>query len=70
MNEYDEYGNPNIHSKHEERDGYTVKGELNNSTLDISFRQIPSLYPSLKICRARLNKVIYSRAPLNIPINA
>ncbi len=27
VNEYDEYGNPNIHSKHEERDGYTVKGE-------------------------------------------
>ena len=26
VNEYDEYGNPNIHSKHEERNGYEVKG--------------------------------------------
>ncbi|TRY78110.1 hypothetical protein TCAL_09472 [Tigriopus californicus] len=27
VKEYDEYGNPNVHSKHEERDGYQVKGQ-------------------------------------------
>eukprot|EP00095_Tigriopus_kingsejongensis_P000670 maker-scaffold340_size202118-snap-gene-0.17 protein:Tk00670 transcript:maker-scaffold340_size202118-snap-gene-0.17-mRNA-1 annotation:"hypothetical protein" len=27
VKEYDEYGNANVHSKHEERDGYTVKGQ-------------------------------------------
>ena len=27
VNGYDEYGNPNVHSKHEERDGKTVKGK-------------------------------------------
>ena len=26
---YDEYGNPNVHSKTETRDGYNVKGTLN-----------------------------------------
>ena len=26
VDEYDAYGNPNIHSKHEERNGYEVKG--------------------------------------------
>ncbi len=28
VNEYDEYGNPNVHSKHEVRDGKTVKGKI------------------------------------------
>ena len=27
VEEYDEYGNPNVHSKTEVRDGYTVKGQ-------------------------------------------
>ena len=27
VKEYDAYGNPNVHSKHEERNGYEVKGK-------------------------------------------
>ena len=27
VKEYDEYGNPNVHSRHEVRDGYQVKGK-------------------------------------------
>ena len=29
VKEYDEYGNPNVHSRHEVRDGYQVKGKKN-----------------------------------------
>ena len=29
VKEYDEYGNPNVHSRHEVRDGYQVKGKNN-----------------------------------------
>ena len=41
--EYDEYGNPNVHSKHEERNGYEVKGEtvliINSSTSLLNARK-------------------------------
>lgn len=34
VNEYDEYGNPNIHSKYEERNGYEVKGEFRTTSVE------------------------------------
>lgn len=31
VKEYDEYGNPNVHSRHEQRDGYKVQGKKKRS---------------------------------------
>jgi hypothetical protein len=51
VKEYDEYGNPNVHSRHEQRDGYKVQGKQKE---EIALQPSQQCFLSLEMLKLQL----------------